>query len=167
MPSDQISFTDVEYAKRRRVSRREQFLDTMDATIPWSRWVGLIEPIEPIEPFYYSGSRGRKPKALETMLRMYLLQAWFSLSDEGVEDAACDSYAMRRFLGLNFTVEQVPDAAALPEPAREASAGQEAAGVPGGDLRGAGLDHARRQHRRHDDHRRSVAGEERIRRARS
>ena len=107
MPSDQISFTDVVYSKRRRVSRREQFLDTMDATIPWSRWVGLIEP------FYYSGHRGRKPKALETMLRMYLLQAWFSLSDEGVEDAICDSYAMRRFLGLDFTVEQVPDATTL------------------------------------------------------
>ena len=107
MPSDQISFTDVEYSNRRRVSRREQFLDTMDATIPWSRWVGLIEP------FYYSGHRGRKPKALETMLRMYLLQAWFSLSDEGVEDAIYDSYAMRRFLGLDFTVEQVPDATTL------------------------------------------------------
>ena len=107
MPSDQISFTDVEYSKRRRVSRREQFLDTMDATIPWSRWVGLIEP------FTYSSRRGRKPKALETMLRMYLLQAWFSLSDEGVEDAIYDSYAMRRFLGLDFTVEQVPDATTL------------------------------------------------------
>ncbi len=90
MPSDQISFTDVEYANRRRVSRREQFLDTMDATIPWSRWVGLNEP------FYYSGHRGRKPKALETMLRMYLLQVWFSLSDEGVENAIYDSYAMRQ-----------------------------------------------------------------------
>ena len=35
MPSDQISFTDVEDANRRRVSRGEQFLETMDATIPW------------------------------------------------------------------------------------------------------------------------------------
>ena len=68
MISDQICFTDVEYGNRRRVSRREQFLDTMDATIPWSRWVGLIEP------FTYSGHRGRKPKALETMLRMH--PAW-------------------------------------------------------------------------------------------
>jgi hypothetical protein len=41
---DQISFTDVEYSKRRRVLRLEQFLDTMGDTIPWSRWVGLIEP---------------------------------------------------------------------------------------------------------------------------
>jgi IS5 family transposase len=67
----------------------------MDATIPWSRRVGLIEP------FTYSSSRGRKPKALETMLRMHLLQAWFSLSDEGVEDAIYDSYAMHRALKGN------------------------------------------------------------------
>ncbi len=44
------------------------------------------------------------------MLRMYLPQAWFSLSNEGVEDAIYDSYAMRRFLCLDFTIEQVPDA---------------------------------------------------------
>jgi len=79
----------------------------MGDTIPWSRWVGLIEP------FTYFGHRGRKPKALETMLRMYLLQAWFSLSNEGVEDAIYDSYAMRRFLGLDYTIEQVLDATTL------------------------------------------------------
>ena len=67
MGSDQPSFTDVEYGNRRRVSRRDQFLQTMDATIPWASWVGLIEPV------YYSATKGRKPKPLETMLRMYLL----------------------------------------------------------------------------------------------
>jgi len=105
--SEQPSFTDVEYGNRRRVSRRERFLTTMDATIPWAVWVGLIEP------FYYTGKKGRKPKPVETMLRMYLLQVWFSLSDEGVEEAIYDSYAMRRFMGLDFTTEQVPDATTL------------------------------------------------------
>jgi IS5 family transposase len=105
--SEQPSFTDVEYQNRRRVSRREEFLAMMDQTVPWARWVGLIEP------HYYTGKKGRKPKPLETMLRMYLLQAWFSLSDEGVEDAIYDSYAMRRFMGLDFGVEQVPDATTL------------------------------------------------------
>jgi transposase, IS5 family len=108
--SDQPSFTDVEYSNRRRVSRREQFLETMNSTIPWASWVGLIEP------HYYSdrpGKRGRKAKPVDTMLRMYLLQVWFSLSDEGVEDAIYDSYAMRRFVGLDFAVEQVPDATTL------------------------------------------------------
>ena len=106
----QPSFTDVEYGNRRRISRREQFLEQMDATIPWDRWVAVIEP------FYYQqapGKKGRKAKPVQTMLRMYLLQAWFSLSDEGVEDAIYDSYAMRRFMGLDFGTEQVPDATTL------------------------------------------------------
>ena len=110
MPCEQPNFTDIEYGNRRRVSRREQFLATMDATIPWARWVGLIEP------YYYAeraGKRGRKAKPVETMLRMYLLQVWFSLSDEGVEDTIYDSYAMRRFMRLDFAVEQVPDATTL------------------------------------------------------
>lgn len=107
---EQPSFTDIEYGNRRRVSRREQFLEQMNATIPWARWVAVIEP------HYYTdaqGKRGRKAKPIETMLRMYLLQVWFSLSDEGVEDAIYDSYAMRKFMGLDFAVEQVPDATTL------------------------------------------------------
>lgn len=107
MRSEQPSFTDIEYGNRRRVSRREAFLDTMDTTVPWIEWVAVIEP------FYYDGKKGRKPKPVETMLRMYLLQAWFSLSDEGVEDAIYDSYAMRKFMGLDFGTEQVPDATTL------------------------------------------------------
>lgn len=110
MRSEQPSFTEIEYGNRRRVSRRERFLEQMDVTIPWASWVAVIEP------FYYCsgpGKKGRKPKPLETMLRMYLLQAWFSLSDEGVEDAIYDSYAMRQFMSLDFTVEQVPDATTL------------------------------------------------------
>lgn len=79
----------------------------MDTTTPWKQWVALTQP------FYYAGEKGRKPKPLETMLRMYLLQAWFSLSDEGIEDAIYDSYAMRRFMGLDFAFEQVPDATTL------------------------------------------------------
>jgi IS5 family transposase len=111
MRVEQPTFTDLEYGNRRRVSGRERFLEAMDAVIPWQRWVALIEP------FYYAekrgGKKGRKPRPLETMLRMYLLQVWFSLSDEGTEDAVFDSYAMRRFMGLDFAVEQAPDATTL------------------------------------------------------
>ena len=45
---------------------------------------------------------------------MLMLQVWFQLSDEGVEDAIYDSYAMKSFLGLNFAKgAQVPDATTL------------------------------------------------------
>jgi IS5 family transposase len=41
------------------------------------------------------------------------LQCWFNLSDEGIEDAIYDSYALRSFMKLNFVDEQVPDASTL------------------------------------------------------
>ncbi|MGV1010770.1 MAG: IS5 family transposase [Dermatophilaceae bacterium] len=107
MKGSQPSFTDAEYSRRRRVTRRQEFLTMMDEVIPWAEWVGLIEP------HYYNKSRGRKPVPIETMLRMYLLQVWFNLSDEGVEDQINDSYAMRTFMGLDFAVAQVPDATTL------------------------------------------------------
>lgn len=50
---------------------------------------------------------------LETMLRMYLLQIWFSLSDEGIEEALYDSSAMQRFMGTDFEESEVPDATTL------------------------------------------------------
>jgi len=46
-------------------------------------------------------------------MRMYLLQCWFHLSDEGVEDAIYDSYAFRKFMGINFLEQDVPDATTL------------------------------------------------------
>jgi IS5 family transposase len=85
----QQTFSDVEYSGRGRITKREEFLETMNKIIPWDEWVALIQP------FYYKGKRGRPPKGIEKMLQMYLLQGWFNLSDEGVEDAIYDSYAMR------------------------------------------------------------------------
>ncbi len=103
----QLSFSDEEYSGRKRITKREEFLKTMNEIIPWAEWV------ERIRPFYPSGKRGRPVRGIEMMLRMYLLQIWFGLSDEGTEDAIYDSYAMRSFLGLNFMMEQVPDAMTL------------------------------------------------------
>lgn len=103
----QTTFSDIEYSNRRRKTKREQFLDAMESIIPWDHWVGLIRP------YYPSGKRGRPPKDIEKMLRMYLMQSWFNLSDEGIEDAIYDSYAMRKFMKLDFLNEQVPDATTL------------------------------------------------------
>ena len=107
MTEFQPSLSDVEYSQRRRTPKREEFLTRMDAVVPWTDWVTLIEP------FYYSNKRGRRAVGLETMLRMYLLQVWFHLSDEGVEDQINDSFAMRSFMRLDFGTRQVPDATTL------------------------------------------------------
>jgi len=103
----QPSFSDVEYGFRRRTTKREEFLKIMDEIIPWDEWVAYIEP------HYPSGQRGRPPLGIEKMLRMYLLQCWFNLSDEGIEDAIYDSYALRSFMRINFAKEQAPDATTL------------------------------------------------------
>ena len=66
-----------------------------------------------IQLLYFKGKCGRPPRGIDTMLRMYPVQAWFNLSDEGVEDAIYDSYALHKFMGMNFLTEQVPDATTL------------------------------------------------------
>lgn len=86
---EQLSFTDAEFSNRRKATKRELFLQEMESIIPFDEWVSIIEP------YYYSNTKGCKPIAIETMLRMYLLQNWFNLSDEGIEDAIYDSYAMK------------------------------------------------------------------------
>ena len=103
----QMSFSDMEYSFRKRTTKRDEFLEIMEEIIPWDEWV------EYIRPYYPDGKRGRPVRGIEKMLRMYLLQIWFNLSDEGVEDAIYDSYAMRKFMGINFMDEQVPDATTL------------------------------------------------------
>ena len=103
----QTTFTDIEYAQRKKLTKREGFLDMMEEIIPWEEWIEIIKP------HYYEGKQGRKPRGIETMLRMYLLQAWFSLSDEAVEDSIYDSYAMRKFMKIDFAIEQTPDATTL------------------------------------------------------
>ena len=104
---NQMTFSDVEYSHRKKSTKKEKFLFEMDAIIPWESWVAMIAP------FYPSGERGRPPRGIEPMLRMYLLQVWFNLSDESIEDEIYDSYAFRQFVGINFLEEQVPDATTL------------------------------------------------------
>ena len=100
----QQTFSDYEYSNRKRKTKREEFLEIMDEIIPWDEWISIIIP------YYPSGKRGRPPIGIEIKLRMYLLQVWFNLSDEGTEDAIYDSYAMRKFMHLDFLEDSVPDA---------------------------------------------------------
>jgi IS5 family transposase len=103
----QKTFADIEYESRKRKTKREEFLEMMDKIIPWDKWVSIIEP------YYPSGKRGRPTRGIETMLRMYFLQIWFSLSDEMVEDSIYDSHAMKKFMCVTFGEEQAPDATTL------------------------------------------------------
>ena len=107
MAAKQTTFSEIEYLSARRKTKRQEFLDIMDEIIPWDEWTSLIRP------YYHSNKEGRPSRDLEMMLRMYLMQVWFSLSDVGTEEACIDSFAMRKFLGTDVASNQVPDATTL------------------------------------------------------
>ena len=100
----QISFASAEQSSQKRITRREKFLAEMEIVVPWQRLLASVQV------FYPSGARGRPPIGLERMLRLYFVQQWYGLSDEGVEDAVSDSAAIRQFVGVDLSVEEAPDA---------------------------------------------------------
>src|SRR5450756_374525 len=104
----QISFALAEYEGKKKITRREVFLEKMEQVVPWSRLMEVIEPYYP-----KSGKRGRPPIGLERMLRMYFVQQWYGLADEAVEDAVYDSQALRNFMGIDLSRTNVPDATTL------------------------------------------------------
>ena len=55
--------------------------------------------MEEIKPCYYKGERGNKPYGIELMLRLYVLQNLYTLSDEGTVAEVIDSRAFSDFCG--------------------------------------------------------------------
>ena len=93
----------AEFQRFAKKSRRERFLEEMDAVMPWAELMGLVEP------HYPKGEQGRKPVGLGIMLRLYFVQHWFALSDPAAEDALYDSAALRRFVGIDLGRAPAPD----------------------------------------------------------
>ena len=91
------------FEKYGRKSKREQFLENMNAIVPWSDVEGLIER------HYPKAGNGRQPVGLSVMLRVYFLQQWFNLSDPGVEEALYESPVLRRFAGVDLGRAPAPD----------------------------------------------------------
>ena len=105
-----MNFNDLMYFECKRKTKREAFLEAMETVVPFEKWTSVIEP------FYYAdnaGKRGRPPIGIDKMLRMYLLQVWFNLSDELLEDNIYESNSFQRFVGIDLMSESVPDATTL------------------------------------------------------
>ena len=99
----QGTFAGLAWSDKGKVTRRERFLAEMEAVLPWSRLLALIEP------HYPKAGRGRQPLGLEKMLRIYFLQQWFNLSDPQAEDSIYDIESMRRFAGIELGDDVIPD----------------------------------------------------------
>ena len=73
-------------------------LDQLDRTIPWHK---LAAPIR--ATYDNDGEQGGRPNvAVVVMLKIVMLQKWFSLSDEAMEGMLLDRISFRRFVGLSM-----------------------------------------------------------------
>ena len=61
-------------------TKKKEFLAQIDRIILWGEWMALIRPC------YYKGERGNKPYDLERMLRIYMIQNLYNLSDMATVD---------------------------------------------------------------------------------
>lgn len=83
-------------------TKKREFLAEIDRIVPWEEWIKLIKP------YYYKGERGNKPFELERMLRIYLVQNLYNLSDMATVAEVIDSRAFSDFCGVESS-NQVPD----------------------------------------------------------
>ena len=95
------------FENHRKPTRRDEFLKTMDAIVPWAALC------EVIEPHYPKAGNGRPPIGLQRMLRIHFIQHWFNLADLSCEEALYDSSSLRRFVGIDLGREPVPDATTI------------------------------------------------------
>ena len=83
-------------------TKKKEFLSQIERIIPWGEWLAIIQPC------YYKGERGNKPYGLELMLRLYILQNLYDLSDEARSAEVIDSRAFSDFCGIESS-NQVPN----------------------------------------------------------
>ena len=98
----QPTFASLAWDGKGKVTRRERFLAEMDAVVPWSALLAVIQPHYPKPK-----GPGRRPYPMETMLRVHLMQNWFGYSDPGMEEALYEVAPLRQFARLSLS--QIPD----------------------------------------------------------
>ena len=105
MAENQLSFASLDFASKKKLTKRDVFLAEMAAVVPW----GALDAV--IDPFYpkMGPQGGRRAFPLGAMLRIYCLQQWYNLSDPGAEEALYDIQSMRAFAGLELGRDAIPD----------------------------------------------------------
>jgi IS5 family transposase len=105
MEGKQLGFPDNEITSAKKLTKREKFLSEMEVVVTWQVLMDLIEPHYP-----KTSKKGcRPPYPLATMLRVHLLQQWYSLSDPATEEALIEVPTMRRFAGIKLISDRIPD----------------------------------------------------------
>ncbi len=98
----QITLSAISDELARAKTSKKEFLEHIEKLIPWTKWIGIIKPI------YYKGEVGNKPYDLELMLRIFILQNLYDLSDMKAMNEVIDSRAFSDFCCVD-SPNQVPD----------------------------------------------------------
>lgn len=100
--SHQLTFTDSEFNGKRRQTRKERFFARMEALLPWSSMLTVIEQVYP------KACKGRHPYPLDTMLCIHSMQQWYNLSDGAMEDSLYEIASMHLFARISLD-QAIPD----------------------------------------------------------
>lgn len=96
-----------EYQNNRKLTRKEKFLNEIEATLPWNIF------LEEVNKYWYNQKIWRKKKESLLMLKIHLLQKYYHLADEAVEDEIWNQIAFQKFLDIDVWTQWVPDSTTI------------------------------------------------------
>ena len=98
----QLSLSLVDDELKSAKTNKKEFLEKIDSIMPWEKFEELVRPC------YYKGERGNKPYDLSLMIRVYILQNLYNLSDAATRNEIIDSRAFSVFCDVESS-NQIPD----------------------------------------------------------
>lgn len=105
MGGQQLGLSNYELTTAKKQNKRDKFLVELEVMEPSQSVINLIKPQYPKG----SNKGGRHPYPLATMLRIHVLQQWYSLSDPAKEEALIELPPMHRFSGIELISDRIPD----------------------------------------------------------
>jgi IS5 family transposase len=103
----QPSFSQAEFADKKKLPRREKFLTRMEAVIPWVKLLASSSLSIP------RANADARPSAWSGCCGFICSSHVYGQADEALEDALYDSQALQGFARLELAAEGVLDATTL------------------------------------------------------
>ena len=98
----QLSILDSAFSKRKKRSRSDNLLESIDKFVDWTPLV------EQCTVLFKQSKRGRPTTPIIFSLKCLFIQFLYGLSEPALEDALIDRLSFQRFLGISFD-EEIPD----------------------------------------------------------
>ncbi len=105
--ADLFTSTATENYKKHIKTHGKQTLDVINAQVDWTK---LLQPIENVLSHQKAGlsNAGRKPHELLVIVKCFILQSMYNLSDPRLEEEIADRRSFQLFLGL-ASGDAIPD----------------------------------------------------------